>query len=732
MNRNEISAPESEAEIDFGYYLYLIKSHIIKILAIAGIVTAIVYMGAKKLPPVYEASSTIMIERTQIVSVDELYGPASANDFMRTQYEILKSRGIAERVVKKLNLVDNPAFNPYHPDNAKKFSLFSFLKNQDKEPPTDSQVLKATVDNFWDSIKVTLVDRSQLVKISIESSSPEIAAIAANTMAQVYIERELESKSEGSRQAAAWLQEKLVGLREGLVASEQKLQKFRDENNLVQIGDTASTSIIAKELDMISEKLLDARSQRLDIEANYKQLKAIKTYTYDNLSGLPFIIGNPQIESLREAETSAALRVSELSERYKSKHPKMIAAQSELNSAREALLSQMKRIAAGVESSYMAARDKEMSMNAEFEAKKQEARLINKTEFTLSEYKRDVDANQELYNIFLNRIRETNETENLQSSNARVVDLATTPEFPTKPKVKIITIAAFIVTLGIGIVLLLALDFLDATIKSPKDVERKLRLPLLGVIPLIARTAKDEAENDSKVIHAFVDQDSSPGFSESVRTLRTSITLAGLDKPVQVILFTSSIPGEGKTTTSTNLAEAYGQMEKTLIIDADMRRPTMAKKIGLPHNARGLSNAVAYPDSLDECIHHVESLNIDVMPSGPIPPNPLELLSSRNFQQLLEILRGRYQRIIIDSAPTRLVSDALYLSTLADGVIYVVKADSTRDKLVKASLSRLQGSNANIIGVLLNQIDVTKADSYGYGYYSGYYDSQGYTSNTSN
>jgi polysaccharide biosynthesis transport protein len=170
-------------------------------------------------------------------------------------------------------------------------------------------------------------------------------------------------------------------------------------------------------------------------------------------------------------------------------------------------------------------------------------------------------------------------------------------------------------------------------------------------------------------------------------------------------------------------------MEKTLLIDADMRRPTMAKKLGLLPGSRGLSSAVAYPDTLDECIHHIDALNLDVIPAGPIPPNPLELLASKNFQALLQTLRGRYQRIIIDSAPTRLVSDALYLSTLVDGVVYVVKADSTRDKLVKSSISRLVDSNARVLGVLLNQLDVEKAAAgYGYGYYSGYYEAYGYTS----
>jgi len=231
------------------------------------------------------------------------------------------------------------------------------------------------------------------------------------------------------------------------------------------------------------------------------------------------------------------------------------------------------------------------------------------------------------------------------------------------------------------------------------------------------------------LVRAFADG-ANHGFMESVRTLRTSITLAGLESPAQVILLTSSIPGEGKTTTSANLAEAYGQMEKTLLIDADMRRPTMAKKLGLPTNSRGLSNAVAYPDSLDECIHHAEDLGIDIIPSGPVPPNPLELLSSKNFRELLDQLRGRYKRIIIDSAPMKMVSDALYLSTLVDGVVYVVKADSTKDKLVKSSLEKLSDSNARVLGVTLNQLNVRKESRYGYGqgYYAGYYDAYGYTS----
>jgi len=270
------------------------------------------------------------------------------------------------------------------------------------------------------------------------------------------------------------------------------------------------------------------------------------------------------------------------------------------------------------------------------------------------------------------------------------------------------------------------LDALDATIKNAEEVDHKLGFGLLGILPLlkIAKDKVDVQQDPEKApIRAFVHGDNT-GFRESVRTLRTGVTLASLESPVQVMLFTSTVPGEGKTTTSANFSAACGQMEKVLLIDADMRRPTIAKQLNLPANSKGLSNAVAYPDTLDESIHHVEDLNIDVMPSGPIPPNPLELLASKNFQAVLAQLKGRYQKIIIDSAPTHIVSDAAYLSTLVDGVVYVVKADSTNDKLVKSGLKRLDESNARILGVVLNQLDLEKEAKYGgdYSYSYGAYD----------
>ena len=729
MNNQMMSNTPAPEVIDLMHYWHVFRRHMLKIISLSLIVTVLAVLVTMSLTPVYRATSTLLIEseEAKIVSIEEVYGLAGqSSEYLQTQFEILKSRELAKRVAIDLNLIDSPEFNPYHAANKKSFSIKEKLFGPAPDP-SNEEIEYATINNFWKSVGISPVRKTQLVKISVESRSAELSATAANAMARAYIQTQMEARVGMTQQAAAWLSERLGGLKVRLDESERRLQAYRDENNLIDVKGV--DTLVAKELDEITKRLVEAKTRRLEAESVYQQLRSIGSHTYDSLSSLPLILNDRFVARLRENETKAELKVSELSKRYGPQHPKMVAAQSDLDAAREAVLAQMKRIANGIEKDFNSAKVKENSLQMAMKDKISDVRDINKVEFTLNEYVREVNANKTLYETFFNRIRETTETGDLQTANARVTDPAVIPKTPVKPKKKVIVALAAIVSFMFGIGLAFLLDALDATIKNAEDVDRKLAAPLLGMVPLVASEGGKEVVDEGMLVRAFADG-ANHGFMESVRTLRTSITLAGLESPAQVILLTSSIPGEGKTTTSANLAEAYGQMEKTLLIDADMRRPTMAKKLGLPTNSRGLSNAVAYPDSLDECIHHAEDLGIDIIPSGPVPPNPLELLSSKNFRELLDQLRGRYQRIIIDSAPMKMVSDALYLSTLVDGVVYVVKADSTKDKLVKSSLEKLSDSNARVLGVTLNQLNVRKESRYGYGqgYYAGYYDAYGYTS----
>lgn len=726
---NPFSMNDESQPIDFSRYLGLVRRYWVRIVGFALAVAVIAALGALSLTSKYQATATLLIEEqgAQVIQIQEVYGiPGNSRNYLSTQFEILKSRELARRVVEELRLVENPEFNPFHIKNTEKFSIKRSIREQlfgKPEMPSAEFVFEKTVDKFWAAVTVAPVSGTQLVKITVTSISGDVAKQAANRMAEGFIESQLEAKIGLTQQAAGWLTERLTDLKDKLDASEQKLQTYRDENNLVDVSGVGT--VVSREIDNAAAQLGQAQAKRVELESTYRQLKRFGTYTYDNLSSIPTILNNQVIGTLKSQETKAELAVSELGKRYGPRHPRMVAAQSDLDAVRASLLTQMKRVASTIESDYLGALTKERTLEDTLSSARDSARELNRKEFTLKEIEREVETNRALYTTFYERMSETSATGDLQTANARVIDPAVRPDSPTSPNRKLIVLVAFFsgIMLGIGVILLR--DFLDSKIKNAEDVDRKLKAPMLALLPLIKLGKKSDDEAAAEAARAFND-DEQVAFAESVRTLRTSISLAGLEYPSQVILMTSSTPGEGKTTTACNIAEAFGQLEKVLLIDADMRRPTMAKKLGLEPGKPGLSNAVAYPETLEDCIQSVEGLNIDVMAAGPIPPNPLELLASKKFRDILEALRGQYQRIIIDSAPVLAVSDALYLSTVTDGVVYVVKADDTRDKLAIGGLDRLRGSNARIMGVVLNQVDVEKEAKYG-GSYAGYYDTYGYS-----
>ena len=274
----------------------------------------------------------------------------------------------------------------------------------------------------------------------------------------------------------------------------------------------------------------------------------------------------------------------------------------------------------------------------------------------------------------------------------------------------------------LGVLLAFLHEALDKTIKRSEDVEAKLGVAMLGLLPLIKTNRKN------REAHAFAMLDPhETSYAEAMRTIRTGLVLSSLDNPHKVILITSSVPGEGKTTIATNLATAMAKMEKVLLLGADLRRPLLMRSLGITGGHLGMTDILAETSTLQACIHHMDEANFDVLPCGQIPPNPLELLSSDRFSKLLEVLEKAYDRIIIDSPPLQAVSDSLVLSHYAKAVVYVVESDSTHEHMVKNGLKRLRERGAPLAGVILNKVDIDRAKKYGYEY-SGYYDHYGYSS----
>lgn len=499
-------------------------------------------------------------------------------------------------------------------------------------------------------------------------------------------------------------------------AAESQLQAFREQENLVDIDGVVTIS--AAELAATSNRMVDARSSRAEAESLYRQVQSMKSGGWRKLATVSAVLGDPLIQQFKANEARAKSKVDELSKRYGARHPAMEAAQTELSAAEASLRGQVEQVVAAIERNYRLAVANERSLRSSVNENREQIQDISRKEFQLREYQREVDSNRALYDTFLTRLKETAATSDLESINARVVDSATVPSQPIKPrKALIVLLVSFIAGL-LGVALSVLLEVLNNTFKSTEDVESKLNEPVLGILPLVKKMQR-------KDIARLYKTDRDKGFSESIRTIRTSLVLSDLKTPHKIIVVTSSLPDEGKSIVATNLAIALGQMEKVLLIDADMRRPALAKNFDFAVGTPGLANVIAGTAQFADSIQRIHDL--DMLGAGAVPPNPLELLSSARFIELIERLKGHYDRIIIDSPPTHAVSDGLMLGTLADALIYVIKSDSTSIPQAAKGVGQLLQNNVPVTGVVLTQVDIKKAKKRGYKY-SGYYDYYGYSS----
>ena len=733
--RHNIHTPaDDNDEIDLlklARTLWARKWSIISLMAVVMLVTSLIVLS---MTPIYRAISTLLIEKSQaqVVSIEQVYGIEGGNsEYLQTQFELLKSRSLAERVVRELNLMYHPEFDPrQQPEPLINLNLTARLRDlgigsvtpvtlpEDLDPtlePGEAEIFDQVVRAFRERINVSPVARSQLVHIEVEMADPRMAARAANALAEGFIEAQMEASMEMSMTATSWMNTRLEELRDTLRRAENRLQAFREQENLVDVDGVATIS--ANELNLTGDRMIDARRERAEAESQYRQVQSMRSGGWEQLATIPAVLGHPLIQQFRAEQARAKARVDELSKRYGRLHPSMQAARSDLTAAEASLRGQVEQIVAGIERNYQLAVANENSLRASFDANREQIQEISRKEFQLRELQREVDTNRALYDTFLNRLRETAATSDLETANARLVDRATVPAEAVKPKKALIVAIAGLLAGFIGVGLTLLLDALNNTFKRTEDIEQRLNLPVLGVVPLIKNRKREEIAH---LFHDNVDK----SFSESIRTIRTGVVLAGMDNPHKVMVVTSSIPGEGKSTVAANLALALGQMEKVLLIDADMRRPTLAKNFDFPVGTPGLANLIAGTAKLDDCLKQIGG--IDILCAGSVPPNPLELLSTARFGKIIEFARNKYDRIIIDSPPTQAVSDAVVLGTHANALLYVIKADSTHIPLIERGVGHLLQNRAPVTGVVLNQVDIKKAQKYGYEY-GGYYDYYGYS-----
>ncbi len=713
-------AGEERETLDVVRYWRAISRNRWRILALVAAVGILAAMFASGLPPVYRSTATILIEpnKPKVVSIEEVYSSlTSTTQYFQTQVEILNSRELAATLVRRLKLVEHPVLNPATKPPAfyEKWLPKGFLrKAQDAAPPPPQLLERQVIGAVQGGLSTQLVRGSHLIRISYDSLDPELAAAVPNALAEVFIDADLESRMQMNRKASAFLTGQTAGLKKKVAEAEQSLQAFREREKIIDTKASSQTGV-ASQVETLTSSLLDARRRRNELEYAYQQVTALaQGKSQESLESLPAIQKHPLVLKLRDAETEAERRYADASKRYGAEHPRMVAAESELKLARENARRGLAAAVQTVTREFENARANEAAIERTLATAKGEVQNLNRKEFQLAALEREVATSRQFYDMFMQRYKETNITGEIHTPIARVVDPAIVPAGPFGPNKRLIVGLAVLVALLASCSLALLLERLDNTIKTSHEVETRLGVPTLGILNIT------KVKKGLQLERVFL-EDPQTSFSEAIRTIRSGVMLSSIDSPKKIVLVTSSIPEEGKTTVAANLAFALGQVKKTLLIDADMRRPKIGRVLGGANsNLLGLSQLVTGEAALERCIYPVSGgMQLHVLPAGRIPPNPLELLASHRFTDAMERLAANFDVIVIDSPPVQLVSDALVLSNIATDVIYVVKADDTPYPLARSGIKRLRRVNAPILGVVLNQLDVLRADRY-YGEYSGY------------
>lgn len=730
--------PIDDDSIDLREYAKILRKYRWPILLSTALITAIAAYIVSGMTPIYRATSTLLIEtqETMPISFDELVGIDTNNqEYYQTQFEILKSRKLAKRVIEEMGIWEHSELY-----NAKDAMIGQTSASAEslQPPPSNSDVNGVTntlemqaepierqmaVNRFIKKLNVTPVKNTKMVKISFESSDPVFAAQVANKIADTYIISHLDSRMEMGEKATDWLGERLTQLKLKLEESQNKLLTYREENGLIDIEGSVG-KLTEQEIGIITSKLLDAEARMAQADILYREVENTKAQGTNALLGLPVVDSNEMVRRFKIEAQQAQLNLNELSNRYGAKHPSIIDAQSRLNTAQANLKSQIYNIVDTIEKDYQISRQTVQSLEGTLSQGKQAIQQVGRSQIDLLHLEREVELNQKMYDTFYTRIREVDEAEGMSTTNAHISEYAEAPLGPVKPKKALIVLLSLLLSLAGATALAILMESMNDSITGTDDVENTLKLRMLGIIPLLSKKSKANA-NSTALVPGSLENDRD-SFEESIKTIRTSVCLDEIEKANQVIMVTSALPGEGKSTLASHLAHSLAQMESVLLIECDLRRPSLHRAFKFDDNI-GLAQLLMGEAKFGQSIKLDVVDGLDVIPAGSIPKNPLELISSERFTRLLDQMKKRYDRIVIDSAPVQAVSDALILGRLADTVLYAVKADSTPVNISARGVKRLREADITLCGAVVTQVNIKKISAYGGDLdYQGYYDYYGY------
>jgi len=672
-------------------------------------------------PTVYEARARLMIEPAASAPITFSDGrgaaDASSQRALETQYEVLRNRALASRTIEALKLWGQPAFlaSDQPASLARVFNvaweavrgLFAGQAAPGPAPATPADKAAPYVDALLGRLAVRPVENSRLVDIAFQSQDPALAATVANTLAQLAVEQDLESRYQSAQHASEWLNTRLAEQRAAVDSSESALQKYREEHGAITLDDRQN--IVVQKLADLNSAVTRAKTDRLSKEGAYNQLLALQG-NKAALDTFPLILSNPYIQQLKAQVAELQKERSQLAERYGDRHPDMVRVSTALQAAEARLESEIAKTVESVRNDFLVAQAQERSLTGALEAQKRQTLDMGRVEIEYGSLQRDAASNRQVLDALLQQAKESGLIAAVSSSNLRIVEQAVAPTVPARPQRARSLFLSFLGAAVLALGLVFGAEFMDARLKSPEEIRAHLDLNCLGLLPVVERKVLDHAT-------PLVGTRSSADFSESVRRLRTNLMLAAARRGAKTIAVTSTSPQEGKTVVACNLALALAQADRhVLLVDADMRRPQVHEVFGIRQHP-GLSEVLASRTQAAQSICRGVERGLDVLTAGELPPSPAELLVLPFFRELMETAGTEYDFVIVDCPPVMAVTDATLVAADVAGVVFVVGADATSRGAARAALGELEGSRDSVLGAVLNRVELRR-NRY---YYSRYY-----------
>jgi capsular exopolysaccharide synthesis family protein len=682
------------------------------ILCVTAIIFCVVAVHTLSMTPVYESTVRLQIDptRSSNLGLDDVINErlgSSDSSRLQTEVRLIESDTVAMRVINALGLAKQPAF-------AGKSAPATTVSDPLAMSARDRQRLLRA---FKGSLKVQILPGTQLVEVRFHSTDPKLATDTANAVAEQYMQRNFQTRYEGAAQVSIWLAKQMEDLQAKAVEAQKKLAEFQKQNDI--LGADENDNIVTDRLKLLNQQLTDAEADRIVKEARHRLAQ----------SGDPELIASTvptaTLQLLRGQEADIKSQLALLNAKYGSGYPKVHELQAQLNKLDTSIAAEIKNVGKRLEDDYLSAVKTESLLRKQFEDQKNAAYQLNEHAVQYSVLKHEVETSSELYDTLQEKLKVAGVTAGLNSSYISVVDRAEVPATPVAPQVQANLVLGFFGGLITGLLIAFFVESIDDTVSSSSELESFIALPVLCSIPVDQplsrpKISPGKAEKDVLLGPLLLNNPRSAA-SEAFRGLRTALLLSSPDRQPKVIAIVSSLAAEGKTTVAANLGISFAQRgESVLLIDADLRRSTMHAQFGLPTSRHGTSTVLTQGPDVRAILTPLESLpNLKLLPAGPHPPNPAELLGSKRMVEMLKTFSAEYDRIIIDTPPILSVADSLALANLADAVVMVVRSGVARKKAVLRVRDLLRRTNSNLVGIVFNCVNL-KLEQYYYAHGANY------------